>query len=162
MRIILIVMMLIAQSVYAETKTYLNEELGVSFQYPSMSAIEDVSAKGKIRIWFRINNSPSSPGVLFETKSPKEYSKFVSEERNNQIKGGYKREVTEREHMLALNVSGVEFVRNATSMGMKMHYFLFPSIKRKQTLSLWYLEDQTNPEAHTLYEHMRDSVKVYE
>lgn len=162
MRVLLIGMMFLAHSVCAETKTYINEELGVSFEYPSTSVIEDVSQKGKIRIWFRIDKSPLSPGVLFETKSHKGVGEYVSEERNNQIKGGYKSEVTETDYNLTGNVTGVEFVRNATSMGMKMYYFLFPSIKHMQTLSFWYLEDTPNQEALSLYGRMRDTVKVYE
>ncbi len=122
-------------------KTYFNEKLGVSFEYPSSAKIEDMSESGKLRIWFHIGEKPVS-GVLLKVESEKKFEVFIKELREEQRK--YKKEITEKKYSLGNSITGVEIVRDVKPpISSKVYYFVFPSIKEKVVLSLWHREDTT-------------------
>ncbi|MES9904396.1 MAG: hypothetical protein ABW168_17180 [Sedimenticola sp.] len=166
-----------------EYMLYKNDSLGVSFEYPSWAKVEDISQKGKTNIWFHIGKWPKilqqksegntkSPisGVSFSIKKEGKIEDFLKNEREGQIKGGYKSETIERNHSIGNNIIGTEFVRNAKHINKKMHYFVFPSLKKNVVLSLWHLQDtstgfmgypEEEKEAVIEYKRMIKTLKVY-
>ena len=138
----------------SDYKVYINEELGVRFEYPSWADVEETSRNGNLNVWIHIgewpekldyigDKPPRSPvsGVSFSVKANGSFQDFLAKERAGFIKGGYEKDIKETEFSIAGNIKGVEFVRNAKDINKTMHYFLFPSIKKEVVLSLWHLQD---------------------
>ena len=170
MKIVLTLSLLIFFSITSadknQYKIYSNEKLGVSFEYPSSTKIEDMSENGKLRIWFHLGEKPVS-GVLLKVESKKKFKAFIKELREEQKK--YKKEITEKIYALGASITGIEIVRNIEPpISSKVYYFVFPSIKEKVILSLWHREDTTkgfmgNPEKEAKavkeYKHLIETLK---
>lgn len=171
MKIILTLFFLVFFSVTSadknQYKIYSNENLGISFEYPSSAEVEDMSENGKLRIWFHLGEKPVS-GVLLKVESKKKFKEFIKELREEQRK--YKKEITEKKYTLSTSITGVEIVRNIEPpTSSKVYYFVFPSIKEKVILSLWHREDTTkgfmgNPEKEAKavkeYKHLIETLKL--
>lgn len=160
MRHLLLFTLLFTNTLFAGERLYTSERFGVSFAIPPETVIEEISEKGRSRIWFKSGSSPMAPGVLFEAKGDEGLDTLLARERAGQTKGGYRGEITEKEYALGGGVTGVEFVRDAATTGVGIHYFLFPSADGRRVLSLWLMQHAPDAQTLRLYERMRDTLRL--
>ncbi len=185
MRYILVVFLLICNVSKADSNLYnlyLNENLGISLEYPKGSEVEDQSSDNSTKVWFHVGDwpervkytgdkPPRSPvsGILFKQESQMNFDKFIEKERQNQEIGSYRDQVTETKFDTGNGISGIEFVRTVEPINTKMHYLVFRVHQSNIVLSLWHIEDtetgfmsfpELEKKALGEYEHMKHSIKI--
>jgi len=161
---------------------YVDKDLGVSFEYPKTTEVEDVSNSKRVKVWFHVGEWPKNvkysgkqqprlpvSGILFEEKLEKDFDEFVNRERKSQEKGGYRDQVIEKKLDIGNGISGIEFVRTVKPINKKMHYLIFQTNVNNPVLSLWHIEStetgfmaypELEAKALAQYERMKRSLKI--
>lgn len=142
---------------------YENPDIGISFHYPPTLKIDhEKSVKDPLSIAFQYGEPPFAVHILFkEIPGVASLEEFIQEERANQEKAGYRKEVVETSLKIGNNISAVKFVRK--SMVGDTHYFVFPSRKSKRLYVFWHTTSKTadpNKKALKAFDEMIKSLKV--
>jgi len=154
---------LIANYAYAEEAYfYQYPAASISFNHNNVSIDKNSEKATPLSVVFVAGARPFAISVLFrEEEGSYTLEEFIQNEKNEQRKGGYEKEVTISKVSLN-NIPAYEIVRKSTYMNIR--WFLFRSIKNNKLYSFWLAESsrlkKENTQAIEAYQIMKSTLAL--
>jgi len=136
---LLILLVTFQYTLYADEHSYKDTKSGISFHYPDIVILnKESSKKSPVSAVFTYGTAPFSSSVIYkEIEGSENIQNFIKKEHNAQIKGGYKKDVIEKNTNIDENTETVEWIRK-TPFG-SIYYFVFPSLKEHKLYAFYHV-----------------------